>query len=386
MLRKQVQGGQLALRIILYTAPQVLIQIGLSIHAPMRYTVDMNEEESVGSAQCSSGQRGWLTLDAAGYVCFASLMLILLVTAHETRCLPSLFNETRVIFDSTLATLVIVLLGAGIMAVSNGPTTSPAVSYLLGITLTLSSTLNTSLRIMFPKLRMIWRGETVLVSKLVSDHKQAVLKDDLLYKHSRRGSVTEHAVHGAGHEEPSIMLNASTSSTGGLEFEDILGAPPSESSIPHIVIHEDETPAKFLVLKLVDLQGKLSRLNDKIMSGAAVPSEEWESLRKSSHHVSSTFKRKICFAWEVESDGGICFSEEAARSLNLSRDDGVGRESSRFSSAIVSEESFNAQTNAAAMMGDETERTGKNRCSEYEAEEECCIVEVPTREVRFQIP
>lgn len=384
-LRKQVKGGQLATRIILYTTPQVFIQVGLFLIDPIRYTVNTNEDDSVGSPQCSSGRKGWLTVDSLGYLCFASLMLILLVTAHQTRSLPSLFNETRVIFDSTLATLVIVLLGAGIMAVSNGPTTSPAVSYLLGITLTLSSTLNTSLRIMLPKLRMIWRGEAILVSKLVSDHKEAVLKDDMLYKHSRRGSLTEHAVDGTtcGNGEQSMFLHGSTSSTaGGLEFEDILGGSSSVSSIPHIVIHETETPAKSLVLKLIDFQGKVARLNDKIMCGAAVPREEWMSLRKTSHHLSSTFRRKVCFAWEVKNDGGICFTDEAARSLDLTQAVGMPRDSSRISSAVISEESFIASQNPI-MVDEETERVAN--CVNG-AEDEYRIVEMPSREVRFQLP
>jgi 7 transmembrane sweet-taste receptor of 3 GCPR len=381
-LRKQVQSGQLATRILMYTAPQVFIQIGLAIAEPRRYSVYMNEDESIGSARCSSGSDGWLTLYALGYMCFCGLILVLLLTAHQTRILPSLFNETRVIFDSTLATLVIVILGMGIMAVSSNPTTSPAVAYLLGITLTLSSTLNTSLRIIMPKLRMIWRGETVLVSKLVSDHKQAVLKDDMLYKHSRRASATEYA-HAAPDEtmfdlDEQSKANASTSSAvaGDAATEDFLGDAGDENLSTHLVIHPNKAPPKWLVLRLFDMQSKLSRINDRIMSGAAVPGQEWDVLRKTSHCLSNSFRRKVRFAWEAQNDGDICFSEEAALSLDVTRN------SNRQSSAIISESSFMLRSarslrDMATLLDDITEENATRAATKEE--------EYPQRVVHFNL-
>jgi hypothetical protein len=389
----------------LYTAPQLIIQIGLAITQPLRYRVLPNDDESRGSAQCSSGQAGWLTLQTLGYSCFCTLVLILLLTAHQTRILPSLFNETRVIFDSTLATLVIVILGMGILAVANGPETSPAVSYLLGITLTLSSTLNTSLRIMMPKLRMIWRGETVLVSKLVSDHKQAVLKDDMLYKQKRRSSATEFAIEGTtfGHGEQS-MYNASTSSTNGVMYEDFLGN--DFASMPHLVIQQSEAPAKWLVLKLIDLQGKLSRVNDRIMSGSVVPGAEWEGLRNASHRLSTTFRRKVRFGWEVqqpEESASIVFSEQAARSLDLGpRESRTSNSRRHVSSAMTRSEAssiFARSTRSTRSTSDsmpiilddddpdaaddetDTERAG-NQSQQFDEDEEL----YPIQEVRFKLP
>jgi hypothetical protein len=105
-------------------------------------------------------------------------MVLLLFMAQTTSQLPSLFNETKVIFETALSSIVLLVLGLGVIVVTDDPETTPSVTYLVIVVWTLSIALNMSLRIMMPKLRMVWRNEKVIVSKLVSDHAKSVRAQD----------------------------------------------------------------------------------------------------------------------------------------------------------------------------------------------------------------
>lgn len=53
---------------------------------------------------------------------------------------------------------------------TRGTTTSPDVQYTIGVLAALAMVLNTSLKLVLPKLQMVWRGETIVVNKLFADH------------------------------------------------------------------------------------------------------------------------------------------------------------------------------------------------------------------------
>ena len=190
-LRKQVTAWQLTTVIVVITLPQVVLQVLALALQPRERIDDLNADESKGRAYCASND-GDLSIaaqiDMYGYYAFGALILSLLLMAHATRNLPSLFNETRVIFDSAVTTLTLLVVGVGIILATEDPTTSPAVKYMVSVAIVLSTTLNISVRIMMPKLRMVWRGETVVVSRLVSDHKAKVEADNEVYMGSLSSS------------------------------------------------------------------------------------------------------------------------------------------------------------------------------------------------------
>jgi hypothetical protein len=75
--------------------------------------------------------------------------------------------------------------------------------------------------------------------------------------------------------------------------------PSSRRSLSNkILIQSDETPARRLLLKMVDLQAELAAVNDRIMSGGAVSEEEWTSVRELIGMLGSTFHDDVDFAWE----------------------------------------------------------------------------------------
>lgn len=306
-LRKKITAQTMMFRIVVLTLPQFVVQMISLIFDVSQKSIEFNDDESVGRPFCHSKNNYWTFI---GVCVFGLLILVLLNLAHHTRTLPSLFNETRDIFDSTLATLVIVLLGGGIKAVSNGATTSPAVDFLVGVGLALSCTLNTTVRIVLPKLRKIWRGETVLVSKLVSDHKQAVIKDDLLYRTKQRNRSSKPSrtdEWGEETGEPQEISRAfqlrsmdSCSTFLGIldsDFDSSHTRPNQQSQ--RIILKEDEAPNRKLMLRLINVQSCLKDINERIMAGMAVPKEDWASLRRLSTGLGSTFNNQVVFAWET---------------------------------------------------------------------------------------
>jgi hypothetical protein len=273
------------------------------------------------------------------------LVVLLLFMAQATSQLPSLFNETKVIYESALFSVVLLILGLGVIVVTDDPGTSPAVRYLVSVIWTLSIAANTSLRIMLPKLLMVWRNEKVVVSKLVSDHAKIVRENDARYANS--GDTNNFIVTGLTPEEqePSNFTTHSKSIEVAdhdddlVETKELMGATntenmdsspdssaefhqvPSESSgrpkptnsfkqrlasLPSrrrslaskILVQCDETPARRLVLKMVDLQEELTAVNDHIMSGVAVSEQEWTSVRELIGTLGSTFHDDVDFAWE----------------------------------------------------------------------------------------
>jgi hypothetical protein len=180
-LRKQISSSQLAWVVSLFTLPQVIIQVLSLALQPQSLMIQFNEDQSQGRIMCDSGFDMKASLRDYGFWIFLLLVFLLLFMAQATGQLPSLFNESKVIYESALFTIVLLVLGMGIIIVVDDPGASPAVGYLVVVAWTLSIALNTSLRIMLPKLRMVWRNEKVVVSKLVSDHSKHVRQEDERY-------------------------------------------------------------------------------------------------------------------------------------------------------------------------------------------------------------
>jgi len=331
----------------------VILQILAITLQPEQLTVEYNEDVSTGRATCENGLPISQSMVYYGYYLFLLLIIVLVVMAHATSELPSLFNESKVIFESTLVSLLLLVLGLGVILVTRSPTTSPNVEYFVMVLLVLSLTLSMSLRIMLPKLRMVWRNETVLVSKLVSDHVRA-----------RRSTTGEGAASGEYDGRISGLVNplqqqqstdpnqstqsteyrprprsrVSTEGTGRSDSMDVmdelydfeestnyddtshgedvqqqnnkdkrLRSNPNtlrnrrrESSRRPIIVKREETPARRLVLKMVDLQEHLAAVNERIMSGLAVSDDDWVSLRRLSGRLGDSFRDEVKFSWEED--------------------------------------------------------------------------------------
>jgi len=172
--RREVNGSKVAIIAVAFTLPQVILQVLAWVLQPASKTVEFNGDESVGRCICNDGVEAKRSIQIYALAFLFVLILILLIMAHIARQLPSLLNESAVIYDTSVTSIVLAILGVGVIAVADDPTMSPDISYMVHVVLTLSMTLNSSVRIIMPKLKMAWSGQTVLVSKLVQDQRQTL--------------------------------------------------------------------------------------------------------------------------------------------------------------------------------------------------------------------
>ncbi len=170
--RRTVTSHQLARVVALFTLPQIILQIVGGILNPDAVTIDFNASESVGRQICESRVHSWQDFRTYSVFLLLLLFIVLLAVSYACRQLPSLLNETSSISNSTIESLIALIIGFAVIAITDAPTTSPDISYLVSVLMVLTLTLNSTWRIMLPKLRMVWRGETVVISKLVNDSRQ----------------------------------------------------------------------------------------------------------------------------------------------------------------------------------------------------------------------
>jgi hypothetical protein len=172
VLRREVSAITMAWLVLACTAPQVVLQTLSWVLQPQDKGIEYNEDQSIGRSICISDATASRSLVRYSMLMLLLLVMTLLGMAHVSRKLPSLLNESAVIYETTLVSVLMMILSMGIQSITDNPTTSPDVAYIINIVLVLSITLNATLRIMIPKLYLIWTGQQVLVSQLVSDHKQ----------------------------------------------------------------------------------------------------------------------------------------------------------------------------------------------------------------------
>ena len=395
-IRTEFQPWHLTLAILVLTVPQVLVQLAAVIWQEESLDIEYNSDKSVGRVVCTNNLDVGQSLFFYGFYMFIFLILLVMLMAHMTRHLPSLFNETEVIFNTAFSSMLVLALGIAIVIITDDPTTSPGISYLTWCLQVFCITLNASCRVMLPKLQMVWRGETVLVSKLVAEHARNVREDDEVYlSTSKNSGVRVTGLSTGGHQ--SARRNSSKRMSKNMsrrrlnkesdsqdlvkelaEFEATSYSEPQEtdpnteviresedssspgegadtfptgtrdrdtepehqnselmvdhvsghsdlsrrvtfaeapsrrrsrgmgskqmSVIDHMVISQNETPPKRLMLKMYHLQAHLTEINQRIMSGMVVSKEEWTRLRRLTTRMGDTF-HNISFDWDSSDFG-----------------------------------------------------------------------------------
>jgi len=354
-MHAEVSEKLLAAYVAIMVAPQVVLQILVVFLQPRRRVIDFNSDESTGRAVCRTEEDLTISQDIScwGFAIFALEMVFLLTMASKSRSLPSLFNESKTIFDSTFTSVVVIILGVAIIAVTNDPETSPSVSYLVKLFVVLSITINTSVRIVMPKLGMMWRGETVIVSQLVLNHQRTLRSSESAIRSSiqlskfdsvassgggGRGGVNlyDSGLMASNHSRLASKLSeldqnsqkesAAFDATQTTEEGDGEGADEDNAKAPEprvsflsqtaekyetkrgakdrkrtgIVVSSDEAPSRRLLLKMVDLQEQYNRVTQQIMSGTSVSQRDWEKVRFVTARVGRLFENDVSFAWEEQ--------------------------------------------------------------------------------------
>ena len=445
-IRRTVSGSQLGQVIALFTLPQVIMQVVGYLLDPDQQVVEFNDDESTGRMVCESRLEPWTSFRMYSVFLLLILFFILLLVSYRCRDLPSLLNETTTICTSTIESLIAMAVAFAIL-ITDSPTTSPNIAYLVLVALTITLTLNHTWRIMLPKLRMVWRGETVVISKLVSDERRKDAEREERVNASLQGvsgfrpgaSALASSVNSAGrsisytnrsssaygdseasNEEAGLMQKSENDKIASPKQENVTGvqvnqeeesmlvsqeetvedfqeedtgacatqedhndkinrdspthvvrfsdidttsnateSPPSHAcpaspkssalrarpsaalnrkeefgerrtespageGVPEpasqdrgrahrrhrhhheIRISDDETPTRRLVLRMVDLNSVLTRVNQRILSGLVVEHEDWKTLQEASVDLGTVFRDDVRFKWEeTEEDEDI---------------------------------------------------------------------------------
>jgi hypothetical protein len=214
--------------------PQVLLQVSAWLLQPQSKGLEYNESQSIGRCVCSDGLSAKESIRNYSLYLLLLLVLVLLGMGHVARNLPSLLNESQEIYDTTVLSVLLALLGGGVLAVTNAPTTSPDVAYLIKTVVVLSITINSALRIIVPKLKMVWTDQKIVISKLVSDQRQSLMSS---YNTNYFESSTSH-VHVSG-----VMNNVSTNNGMPNNTSSGMSQPESKNSVIDSTSHLENSSA-----------------------------------------------------------------------------------------------------------------------------------------------
>ena len=345
-VRVKVTNLQLSIIVLVFTLPQIILQILNLVLQPSRMVVDYNIDESIGRATCDTQRRAATSLDMWGWYLLILLFVLILFLAFECRSLPSLFNETQEIYNSILISILAIAIGLATIRLSDSPTTSPDVAYFIRVLIVLVMTLNAALRKMVPKLSLARSGKPVLINKLVTDHRKSFDKssttstsynsmnsaDSILGKqkssntsariHSSQASVRFHPSELSEIEGPTSSRKIDNGGPPSVRFtdEEEQAPPPPPLANEHngcqnhddsssrrprlrrIRIDDNHAPSRSLILKIIDVQSNLTNANQEINSGCAITHQEWANLREACVELGSVFRDDVQFEWEKNED------------------------------------------------------------------------------------
>lgn len=178
-LRRTVTDAQLARVILLWASPQIILQVCNWLLNPDQAVIVFTEDLTKGSVVCSGIQNNGVPEVLSGVLLVIQFVAIWRF-ARQSQDLPSLFNEAAVIFNVTLVSVIILAVATIVVIMTSGPSTSPSVQYIIRVLGTQAMLLNASVKLVLPKLQMVWRGEAVVVTKLIADHQKKQRKKSSL--------------------------------------------------------------------------------------------------------------------------------------------------------------------------------------------------------------
>lgn len=136
-------------------------------------------------------------------------------------------------------------------------------------------------------------------------------------KRERRGAGSRDRINNAGQKMLSLWGNRGgvvkseaprrcTSSSGRIQSTVPLTIEYNPKHISDtILVAENQTPPRRLLLRMIDVQRMLFKLNQAILIGLCVKTEDWEEIRDACVALGDVFLREVEFEWERYRDGGM---------------------------------------------------------------------------------
>ena len=175
--------------------------------------------------------------------------LLCLYIAYLTSDLPSLFNETLSIYRSVCFSFLVTLLFVPMSFFAHTPTTSSEVPNIFSVLALIVLPLSMTWSLIYPKLVIIWSGEQIVVSKLLSESRTS-------------SNVT--------HDEDEVSRKNSLQSK-----EDNF-----EKSMRKSNIFEGKSCPVWIERKIMTFNSLTSRIMNNSISGRMVKNEDWLELKE----------------------------------------------------------------------------------------------------------
>jgi len=330
-IRQKYTAGRLWIVIILVTLPMVIVEIvGLVLFSP-QLVVDMNAEESVGRYECGTDREQIYYLASTGVLLLT--LFLALFEAQKSQRLPGLFNEAASVSFALISSLFVACLGFAVVIVSSDPAASPDAPYIMEVIIVTFITTSLCVRLTYPKLHLVWKGEQVVISKLLRDHRESETKSQTGSTNStvlvsgvstsvasrandssldqREDSSSEHEESKAEIESTGSNVPASTASETDPQqslvtsetrpsvtfSESTMIEKPSEEKPPAtvlrpvIVIQGNEAPPDRLSMRVMSHTNVMTRVNERILSGLCVDRAQWEGVQHSLKELDSLLDR-----------------------------------------------------------------------------------------------
>eukprot|EP00591_Stephanopyxis_turris_P000918 CAMPEP_0195518778 /NCGR_PEP_ID=MMETSP0794_2-20130614/13650_1 /TAXON_ID=515487 /ORGANISM="Stephanopyxis turris, Strain CCMP 815" /LENGTH=709 /DNA_ID=CAMNT_0040647803 /DNA_START=40 /DNA_END=2169 /DNA_ORIENTATION=+ len=286
--RISISRLQLAKVVSLFTLPMVLMQVLRVIFEPKILAFKFNSDQSVGRAYCKSPNSEYGPLEITSAALLLGIFMFLLFMAYTSRHLPSFLNESHQIYNAALITVLVVAIGIFIIIITYSTSASPDAQYVLSVLIVICVTMNMSFGIIYPKLKIIWSGQKVVISKLMSDERQTLQpKDDNERKVDNvrvpiPSSFQE--AEDAGHSwQPRTKQTSETNPTDSM-----------------IWVTDNDSPPRSLVLRMVGANEVLDQVTQRITSGLQVSRNDWEDIRGVCSDLGIVFDSRVKFEWEQE--------------------------------------------------------------------------------------
>lgn len=336
-IRQTYTARHLWLVIALVTLPIIIVEVvGLILFRP-ELNLEMNAEQSTGRYECGTSNDQIYNISSTG-VLFVTLFATL-YQALRSRMLPGLFNEAACVSIALISSLFVTSLGFAVIIVSDDPSTSPDASYLMEVLIVTFVASSLAIRVTLPKLQLIWKGEQVVISRMLAEHRKEsqqplqgndtsashrvsglssidrssvgslqttenrTSQQDLKVVESMENGISEHGSEmigsmeiGTSQQDSKIVESPPLQSgsvgkcrrEGSVTFDETstkrafeVSETKAQPKDPPLIIRTGEAPPDKLTFHVLRHSNVMSRVNERILSGLQVDRRGWEDVQAS---------------------------------------------------------------------------------------------------------
>lgn len=319
-IRQQFTVRRLWFVVFLVTLPIVVVEIiGLALFRP-DLTLEMNDDESIGRYEC--GDHREQTYHLASSAVLLLTIFFCLYEAQRSRRLPGLFNEAESVAFALLSSLFVGALGFAVILVSQGPSSDPNIPYIMEVIIVAYIATILVVRLTLPKLRLIWKGERVVIAKMITDHRKSqeatasISRPEMATSNGLSEISDSFRASSARESFDKIETGTSQNTMGpetnpdsppplrrvsetdkSVHFDASADKRGSDASVPSppenshtrepLIIRLGQEPPDRLMYRVLTHSNVMSKVNERVLSGLQVDRDGWEEVKASMDELHS---------------------------------------------------------------------------------------------------